>query len=103
MAAALNLHARGRSIPDVAADLGTTPDRAVKLLGEGIAGMPAQQLDERRATSELRLNQVARLYGDLLDDADPRVTAQAANGLLTVERDRARLLGTWQKPPREDD
>ena len=103
VSAALDLHARGRSVRDVAAELGTTPDRAAKLLGEGIAAMPAQQLDELRATSELRLDQVARVYGELLDDADPKVRAQAANGLLTVERDRARLLGTWQKPPREDD
>lgn len=103
VADALALHARGRSVQDVAAELDVTTDRAAKLLSEGMASLPDQTVDELRATSELRLDAVARVWGDLLDDDDPKVRAQAANGLLTVERDRARLLGTWQRPPKDED
>lgn len=99
----LDLHARGLSPSRIAAQLSITPARAQRLLGEGIAGLPEQEVEELRATSELRLDVLAATYGALLDDPDPRIRLQAAQGMATVERDRARLLGTWQRPPRDSD
>jgi hypothetical protein len=56
-----------------------------------------------RAVTELRLDRLATTYSALMDSDDERTRLAGANGLLAVERDRVRLLGTWQKPPREDD
>lgn len=99
---ALDLHASGLDVRTIADRLGLRSDRAAKLLSEGIAALPAQDVGELRTTSELRLDRLAATYGALLDDPDPRVRLAAAGGLRQVESDRARLLGTWQKPPKED-
>jgi hypothetical protein len=100
---ALNLHADGMSVRTIADRLSVTPNRAAKLLNEGLRKLPGSEVDDLRAATEVRLDAVAQVYGELLSDPDPRVRAQAANGLLTVERDRSKLLGLWQRPPREDD
>lgn len=101
VAEVLDLHAAGLSPSRIAAKLGMTPARAQRLLAEGIAGLPEQDVDDLRATSEIRLDRLAATYGELLTDADPRIRLQAAQGMATVERDRARLLGTWQRPPKD--
>lgn len=99
----LDLHAAGMSIRDIATAEAVSVAVAARRLAEGMDGLPAQQVDHARATSELRLDRLASVFGGLLDDADPNVRLRAAQGLAGVERDRARLLGTWQKPQREDD
>jgi len=99
----MDLHAQGLSPSRIAAQLGMTPARVQKHLAEGIAALPAQEVEELRATSELRLDRLAAVYGELLTNEDPRIRIQAAQGVATVERDRARLLGTWQKPPKDED
>ncbi len=101
VARVLDLHVRGLSVRDVAAEIGCTPARAARLIAEGVATMPAQDVADIRATSELRLDRAARVYGALLDSEDERVRADAARGLITVERDRARLLGSNLPPLRE--
>jgi hypothetical protein len=99
----LDLHADGNSLRDIAGLLNVTLARARKLLADAIASMPAQDVEELRATSELRLDRAARNFAELMNDPDPRIRLQAAQGVLATERDRARLLGTWQKPPPEQD
>lgn len=103
LAEVLELHASGLSILAVAARLDVRADKAARLLSEALRSIPAQDIEELRATSELRLDRIARVWSELLNDADPKVRAQAAEGLRRVESDRARLLGTWLKPPRDDD
>lgn len=101
LARALDLHTRGWSVRDIAAELGCTPARAAKLLGQAVAGLPAQEASELRATSELRLDRAAKTYGDLLDDPDSKVRADAARGIVAVEAQRARLLGTYLRPEKD--
>lgn len=100
---AVELHAAGLAVPAIADRIGVTVDRAAKLLTEGIRSLPGSDLDDIRAATEVRLDRLAAVYGSLLDDDDPRVRLQAANGLRQVEADRSRLLGTWLKPPKEGD
>lgn len=97
----LALHTRGWSVRDIAVELDCTSARAAKLLGEGIAAMPTQDVSELRATGELRLDRAARVYGALLDDEDPRVRVVAARGIVAVESQRSRLLGTNLMPVKE--
>ena len=100
LAEVLELHASGLSIRAIARRLDLRIDRAAKLLTEGIASLPAQDHDELRATSELRLDKISEVWSSLLDSEDERTRAQAAEGLRRVENDRARLLGTWMRPPK---
>lgn len=104
LASVLDLHARGRSVQHIAAALGVTQHRAASLLGQAVAELPAQDVETIRATSEVRLDLAARIYGDVLDDpdADARTKTQAAAGLVTVERERSRLMGSWQRPEKDD-
>jgi hypothetical protein len=100
VAEVLDLHAAGQDVRSIATRLGITVPKAAKLLDEGIrTAMPGQTHDGLRATSELRLDRLARIYGELLTDPDARVRLAAANGMKAVEDSRARLLGTWMKPP----
>lgn len=101
LAEVVDLYAAGLSLPSIADRLGIRRDIAARLLGEGIESLPVQDVDELRAGTELRLDRLAATYGALLDDPDPKVRLAAA-GLRQVESDRSRLLGTWQKPPREE-
>lgn len=99
----LDLHAAGLDVRSIAVRLGVTVPKAAKLLDEGIrTAMPGQTVDGLRATSELRLDRLARIYGELLDDEDPKIRLQAAAGLKATEDSRARLLGTWQRPLKEE-
>lgn len=101
---AADLHARGLDIAHIAVEMGVTVKRAHALLVEGVKMLlPDQSADEIRATSEMRLNRAASRAGALLDHEDPRIAAQALNALATIERDRARLLGTNLKPQPEYD
>ena len=100
---ALDLHAEGHSVRDIATALDCTPARAARLLAEGIASLPGQALEELRATSELRLDRAARVYGSMLDSEDERTRLQAAAGVVNVERLRTDLLGTKLRAPREDE
>jgi len=70
---ALDLLASGLSVRDVADRLRLPADRTAKLLSEGIATVSAQDVDELRTTSELRLDRLAAVYAELLDDDDPRL------------------------------
>jgi hypothetical protein len=99
----MELNAAGLSIRDIADRLGIRPERAAKLLHDGIAALPGQNVDDLRTVTELRLDKLSATYGALLDSDDERTRLAAANGLRQVEADRARLLGTWQRPPREKD
>jgi hypothetical protein len=99
----VELVAAGASVTDAAARLGIRVDYAARLLHDGIAALPAQDVDDLRTVTELRLDRLAKTYGDLLDDEDAKVRLAGANGLRQVEADRARLLGTWQKPPKDED
>lgn len=98
----LDLHTDGLSVSRIATRLGITPNRAQRLLGEAIAALPAQDVEELRATSELRLDRAAETLSELAKDPDPRIRLQATAQLVTVERDRARLLGTAQRQPKDD-
>lgn len=102
LAEVVDLYAAGLSLPSIADRLGIRRDIAARLLREGIESLPVQDVDELRAGTELRLDRLAATYGALLDDPDPKVRLAAAAGLRQVESDRSRLLGTWQKPPREE-
>lgn len=102
-AEALELHAGGLSLLGIARRLGITPAQAERRLADAIATLPAQDVVSLRATSELRLDRAAETFAELAKDPDPRIRLQATNGLVGVERDRARLLGTYQKPPKEED
>lgn len=97
----LDLHAAGLDVRGIAVRLGLTVPKAAKLLDEGIRTLPDAEITGLRATSELRLDKLAAVYGELLDSDDPKVRLAAAGGLRQTEADRARLLGTWQRPPRE--
>ena len=99
----LDLHAEGLSVSRIAVRLEMTPTRAQRLLSDALASIPESNLDELRLTSEIRLDRLATTYGELLSHEDPRIRLQAAQGLAGVERDRARLLGTWMRPPRDPD
>ena len=99
---AMELFADGVSITAIARRLGIRLDYATRLVRAGLAALPEQDVDELRAGSEVRLDRIAGVWSELLNDPDPKVRAQAAEGLRRVESDRARLLGTWQKPPKED-
>lgn len=99
----LDLHAAGLSIRDIATSEHITVPAAARRLAEGMHALPAQEVDHVRTTSELRLDRLAAVFGGLLDDPDANVRLRAAQGLAGVERDRARLLGSWMKPAREDD
>lgn len=83
--------------------LGMTPARAQRLLAAALASIPEQDIDELRFTSEIRLDRAAAAFGGLLDDPDPRIRLQAANGLVGAERDRSRLLGTSLARPKDPD
>jgi len=98
----LDLHAGGLSLLGIAARLAITPTQAQRRLADAIATLPASDVDELRATSELRLDRAAETFAELAKDPDPRIRLQATNGLVGVERDRARLLGTWQRPEKDD-
>lgn len=99
----LELHAGGLSLLAIAQRLDITPARAQRLLADAIATLPAQDVEELRATSELRLDRAAQRFADIADRAtDDRIALTALSGLVGVERDRARLLGTWQKPEKDD-
>lgn len=86
----------------IAAELGVTSDRAAALLAEALRGIPGAELDDLRTGVEVRLDAVARVYGDLLDSQDEKVRLAAANGMRQVEADRVRALGLMQRPPKED-
>jgi len=100
----LDLHASGLSILSISRKLKITPQQAQRRLAEAIATIPAQNVDELRITSELRLDRAAEVFADLADRAtDDRVRLSAMNGLVAVERERAKLLGTSQRPPKDDE
>jgi hypothetical protein len=102
LAEVLELYAAGLSVRDIASRCSVRMDYAARLLNEGLRSLPAADVDDLRAGTELRLDKLAATYGALLDDPDPKVRLTAAAGLRQVESDRSRLLGTWQKPPREE-
>lgn len=99
----VDLVAAGASVTDAASRLGIRVDYAARLVHDELSALPAQHVDDLRAVTELRLDRLATTYSALMDSNDERTRLVGANGLLAVERDRVRLLGTWQKPPREDD
>lgn len=103
VASALSLHQRGSDLHGIAGQLGCTVDRAAKLLGEALRSLPAQDVDDLRAATEVRLDRLSATYGALLDSDDERIRIQAANGLRQVESDRSRLLGLWQRPPKDEE
>ena len=94
----LDLHADGNSIRDIARVEGITLDQARRRLREGLTSQPLMEVDEVRAGQELRLDRAAKRLEPLLNSDDPRIVVQATNALATVERDRARLLGTNIRP-----
>ncbi len=100
----LDLHASGLSILSISRRLGITPQQAQRRLAESIALLPAQGVEELRATSEIRLDRAAETFADIADRAtDERIRLQATQGLVAVERERAKLLGTSQRPPKDDE
>lgn len=99
----LDLHAEGLSVSRIGVRLGMTPARAQRLLSAALASIPESDIDELRLTSEIRLDLLAATFASMLDDPDPRIRLQAANGMATVERDRSRLLGTGLRQPKDPD
>jgi hypothetical protein len=96
------MHAAGLSLRSIAAKRGITLGQAQRLLAEAIATLPAQDVDELRTTSELRLDRAAEVFAELAASAtDDRIRLQATSQLVAVERDRARLLGTWLRPEKD--
>jgi len=102
VAKAYELHCQGLSPLSVAAEMGCTPRQAARWVEEALASLPEQSVEALRATSEVRLDAAARVFGELLASDDVNVRLRAAQGLAGVERDRSKLLGTWQKPPVEE-
>ena len=95
----MDAHQRGADVHGIAALVGCTVPRAAALLAEGIAALPAQDVDDLRTGTEVRLNLLARVYGSMLDDEDVKVRLAGANGMLAVERERSKLLGLALRPP----
>jgi hypothetical protein len=54
-----------------------------------------------RGVTEVRLDRLAAEFGKLLGSEDERTRMQAAQGLLRVEAERAKLLGLNLKPRAE--
>ncbi|TFV86198.1 hypothetical protein E4P40_13225 [Blastococcus sp. CT_GayMR20] len=103
LAEVMELNASGLSVTSIAARLGIRSDYAARLLSEGINALPTASVEDLRTATELRLDRIAGVWSELLSDPDPKVRAQAAEGLRRTEADRSRLLGLWVRPPKDED
>jgi len=72
-AVVLELHGSGLSLLAIARRLSITPAQAQRRLTHAIATMPARDIDELRATSELRLDRAAERFADIADGSAARV------------------------------
>lgn len=91
----------GASLTAAAATLGIRVDYAARLLRDGIAALPGMEVEDLRGITEIRLDALAAVYATLMRSDDERTALAGANGLLAVERDRTKLLGTYLRPEKD--
>jgi HEAT repeat protein len=98
----VRLYGSGLGVAFIAAELSITPNRAQKLLSEGLLRVPEQSDAEILAGAEMRLDHAAAVAKALTEDPDKNVRLRAATALSQIEATRTRLTGTWRKPLPEE-
>ena len=89
----LELYAAGKSTLDIAVELEIPASRVGSLLGHALTEEPAAANTELRGVTAARLDKLAREFGEMMTDSDPKVRLAAARELRATEDQRARLFG----------
>ena len=99
---AVEMRTRGMTYREIGEALGVNPASAHRMVSRALARVPAEAVNDLRALNLLRLEELWRRLGGILEDAadDPDRQLRTIDRMMAVMERTARLMGLDAPPKR---